>query len=267
MPKQSKYSWNARDYAMHSSAQFEWAKELIPKLNLTGNEALLDIGCGDGKVSAQVASILPKGNVIGIDSSDEMINLANHSHPQSEFPNLSFLRMDAQQLSFREQFDRIFSNAALHWVIDHTLVLTGVERSLKHRGKLLFQMGGKGNAHDILEVVDELRNNNRWGRFFEGFTFPYGFYAPIEYEKWLHQAGLKPERIELITKDMQLPDKEHLAGWIRTTWLPYTQRLPEELQNMFVTDIINRYFEKHPPDASGNLHVKMVRLEVEACKP
>ncbi|HLN46198.1 MAG TPA: methyltransferase domain-containing protein [Candidatus Sulfotelmatobacter sp.] len=266
MSKQSRYSWNAQDYAKHSSTQFEWAQELIPKLNLTGNEALLDIGCGDGKISAQIASFLPKGYVVGIDNSDEMINLAHHNFPRSRFPNLSFLKMDAQQLTFKEQFDRVFSNAALHWIIDHRPMLAGVKQSLKHDGKLLFQMGGKGNAHDILKVLDELVKDNHWRRFFEGFTFPYGFYEPNEYRAWLREAGLKPERVELITKNMKL-NKESLAGWIRTTWLPYTQKIPNALQNMFITEIIDRYIEKHPADSSGTIHIAMVRLEVEACRP
>lgn len=266
MSKHPKYSWNAQDYAMHSSVQFDWAQELIPKLNLTGNEALLDIGCGDGKISAHIASFLPKGYVVGIDNSKEMIDLACHSFPKNKFSNLSFLKMDAQQLTFKEQFDRVFSNATLHWIIDHRPMLAGVKRSLKHNGRLLFQMGGKGNAYDMLVVVDELMNNDCWRRFFEGFTFPFGFYEPIEYQQWLRQAGLKPKRIELVAKDMKL-NKEYFAAWIRTTWLPYTQKLPKELQNTFITEIINRYVEKHPLDASGIVHIAMVRLEVEACKP
>ncbi len=266
MSKQSRYSWNAKDYAKHSSTQFEWAQELIPKLNLTGNEALLDIGCGDGKISAQIASFLPEGYVVGIDNSDEMIKLACRNFPKSKFPNLSFLKKDAQQFTFKERFDRVFSNAALHWIIDHRPILAGVKQSLKHSGKLLFQMGGKGNAHDILIVLDELMNDNNWRRFFEGFTFPYGFYGPTEYRVWLREAGLKPERVELIAKDMKL-NKERLAGWIRTTWLPYTQKIPKALEETFITDIINRYVERHPADPSDAVHIAMVRLEVEACRP
>ena len=266
MSKQPTYSWNAEDYAKHSSTQFEWAKELIPKLALAGNETVLDIGCGDGKISAQIASHLPKGYVVGIDNSENMINLARHSFPERAFSNLYFERMDARELTFREQFDRVFSNAVLHWIIGHRPILAGVQRSLKLGGRLLFQMGGKGNAHDILVVMDELMNDDCWHRFFEDFTFPYGFYAPPEYDVWLREAGLKPERVELLHKDMKLHGEEALAGWVRTTWLPYTERLPEERRNDFVAEIVDRYVKKHPLDASGNVHVAMVRLEVVAAK-
>ena len=90
------YNWNAQDYAKNSANQFQWAKELIPKLKLRGNEALLDIGCGDGKITAEVAGCLPEGRAVGVDSSEKMINLARSSFPMKEFPNLSFQVMDAK---------------------------------------------------------------------------------------------------------------------------------------------------------------------------
>jgi len=175
--------------------------------------------------------------------------------------------MDARKLTFTEQFARVFSNAALHWIIDHRPVLQGVHRSLKPGGRLLFQMGGKGNAQEILAVLDDLMLEERWKRFFKGFTFPYGFHAPEEYVAWLHEAGLKPERTELLQKDMKMQGKDALKGWVRTTWLPYTAKLPMEMRDEFVREIIDRYIDAHPFDASGNVHVAMVRLEVEATRP
>jgi trans-aconitate 2-methyltransferase len=267
MAKQpSNYSWNAEDYAKHSSTQYEWAKELIPKLKLSGKEALLDIGCGDGKITAQLALSLPRGCEVGIDSSEEMTSLARCGFPQTAYPNLQFQRMNAQSLTFQEQFDRVFSNAALHWVIDQHPVLRGVERSLKTDGRLLFQMGGEGNTHAVLAILDELQREERWRKFFRGFAFPYGFHSPEQYTAWLREAGLNPERVELLPKDMKLAGKVGLAGWIRTTWLPYTQRLPAELKDEYVAEIVNRYVETHPLDDAGNVHVGMVRLEVEATK-
>jgi trans-aconitate methyltransferase len=261
------YVWNADDYAKHSSSQYKWAQELIPNLKLSGSEALLDIGCGDGKIAAVLAQSLPSGCVVGIDSSEDMVTLAQHTFPPDAYPNLSFQRMDARALTFQEKFDRVFSNAALHWIIDHQSVLHGVERSLKSGGRLLFQMGGKGNAHDILTVLDEMFREERWQKFFEGFRFPYGFYTPEEYTAWLVEAKLKPERAELLQKDMKLPGKDGLAGWIRTTWLPYTERLPADLRDIFIAEVVDIYLKRQPLDAEGNAHVAMVRLEVEASKP
>jgi trans-aconitate 2-methyltransferase len=262
----AKYAWNAEDYASNSSNQFEWAKELIPKLKLNGDEALLDIGCGDGKITAMIASFLPHGKVVGIDSSEEMIALARKSFPNCHNPNLTFLKMDARNLTFREQFDVAFSNASLHWIIDHQTVLSCVNGSLDKKGRLLFQMAGKGNAQDILSVLEELISEEDCKPYFKNFTFPYGFYGPEEYTLWLHEAGFKPERVELIPKVMKLQGKEGLAGWIRTTWLPFTERVPTSLRDTFIDEIADRYIAAFPLDESDNVQIKMARLEVQATK-
>ncbi|MFH1148796.1 MAG: methyltransferase domain-containing protein [Pseudomonadota bacterium] len=257
------YEWDAKDYEKHSSAQYEWARELIAKLRPKGTESVLDIGCGDGKVTAAIAACVPEGNVLGIDSSEGMISLARERHPEGKYGNLAFRLMDARVIDFDNQFDVVFSNAALHWVKDHLNILARVKKCMRRDGRMLFQMGGKGNAKDILDVLDEM-NNDQWGRYFRDFAPPYGFYGPEEYRSWLAAAGLEAKRIELIPKDMKYKDKDGLAGWIRTTWLPYLERIPVERKETFVREIVERYVKMHPPDGEGNVCVKMVRLEVEA---
>jgi trans-aconitate methyltransferase len=264
--KTANYSWNAQEYSKHSSNQYEWAKEMIPKLELEGNETLLDIGCGDGKVTQLLSTYLPHGQVVGIDNSEEMIAAARQAFPHCHHPNLTFLRMDARDLTFREQFDVAFSNAALHWIIDQQTVLAGVHASLDTNGKLLFQMAGKGNAQDIIAVMEELISEEDCKPYFKSFTFPYGFYSPEEYKIWLKETGFKPERIELIPKDMQLQGKEGLLGWIKTVWLPFTERVPANLRDPFINELADRYIAAFPLDDSGMVHVKMVRLEVQAIK-
>ncbi|MBN2144620.1 MAG: class I SAM-dependent methyltransferase [Candidatus Aureabacteria bacterium] len=129
------------------------------------DEPVLDIGCGDGKVTALLALSVPQGSVTGIDNSEKMISFAQENFPSSRCPNSNFIRMDAADLIFREQFDVVYFNAALHWIKDRTSVLRGVEKSLKSSGRLLFQMGGKGNAKDILDIVEALVSEDPW-RFF-----------------------------------------------------------------------------------------------------
>ena len=260
------YAWNAKDYAKNSANQYAWAQELIPKLELKGNEALLDIGCGDGKITAEIAKALPRGRVVGVDSSEEMINLAQSTFPKKAHSNLSFQLMDARKLTFNEEFDNLFSNAALHWIVGQADVLQGVQRSLKTGGRLLFQMAGKGNAQDVISILDELRVVAPWKRFFNGFTFPYAFLSPDEYRKLLAEAGLVPLRVELFPKDMKFTGAEGLAGWVRTTWLPFTERIPLEQRDSFVKEIVNRYLQRYPADAQGVVHLGMIRLEAEASK-
>lgn len=256
--------WNADDYAKNSSAQLQWAKELIEKLSLLGNETLLDIGCGDGKITAEFASILKNGSVLGIDSSKTMVELARKTFPAVEYPNLEFKAMDATAINLNHSFDVVFSNAVLHWITDHVLVLKGVRNHLKPHGKLLFQMGGKGNAKELLLIIEEIITAPDWKEYFIDFTFPYSFYGIEDYQRWLPENGFKAERVQLIPKDMQHQGKEGLKGWLRTTWFPYTNRLPQELREIFLDTVVDSYIERYPIDTQGLTHVKMVRLEVEA---
>jgi trans-aconitate 2-methyltransferase len=257
----AKDKWNAKDYAKNSSAQESWANELVSKLALQGNEHLLDIGCGDGKITNSIAQKLNNGAVVGIDRSESMIELAKD---QFDLPHLSFYTMDATEISTQERFDVAFSNAALHWVNDHNAVLVGLKKCLNRNAKILFQMGGYGNAQDVLEVVDQVTVSEEWKKYFDNFFFPYNFCNISDYEKWLPVAGYKARRIELITKDMVHENEEGLKGWLRTTWFPYTDQLPENKKEEFLSLVIEKYTNANPVDSEGKTHVNMVRLEVEA---
>jgi trans-aconitate methyltransferase len=259
-------SWNAAEYSRNSSAQQEWARELIAKLGLSGKESVLDLGCGDGKVTAEIAGLVPAGHVVGVDSSEDMIGLSRTAFPQSRHPNLHFQPGDARALDFEQEFDVVFSNATLHWVKDHGPVLKGAARSLRPGGRILFQMGGRGNGAEIFEVAAQMTGSEEWGRWFGGFEFPWGFYGPEEYEPWCRAAGLTTRRIELLPRTMLQKGAEGLAGWIRTTWMPYTERVPADRRDAFVRESSERYVKAHPADAQGNVEVRMVRLEVDALK-
>ena len=260
------YNWDSKDYEIHSCGQQQWARELIAKLSLDGTEELLDIGCGDGKVTAEIASLLPAGRVVGVDSSEAMIDLAQKRYPPENHKNLIFELMDAADLRFGPRFDLVFSNAALHWVKDHRPVVESIYNCLRPGGRMLLQMGGKGNARDILRVLDKLIEQPEYRQHFEGFEFPYGFLGVDHYQELLNEAGFEHHRVELIDKDMEHDGREGLKGWIRTTWLPYTGRLDESKRDVFIEELAAGYLEKVPLDAQGKAHVAMVRLEVEALK-
>jgi len=221
------FTWNASDYNKSSPAQQLWAQELIEKLGLSGDERVIDVGCGDGRMTAAIAEKVPQGAVTGIDSSAEMIRFAREHFPSRIHQNLKFVRMDASHLTFSEEFDVVFSNAALHWISDHRPVLAGIACSLVPGGKVLIQMGGKGNADQIFSVLDDLLEDQRWFRYFEGFSFSYGFFGAADYCQELSDVGLEPVRVESISKDMSYLTREAFGGWIRTTWLPWMSRLHE----------------------------------------
>ncbi len=257
------YAWNASDYAQHSSQQQRWARGLMARLALRGDEIILDLGCGDGKVTAEIARRVPRGRVVGADSSAEMIRFAQ-SHAGA---NLSFEVHDAAHLAFDGVFDIAFSNAALHWVPDQPAVLAGVARALKPGGRLLFQLGAHGNAAAVVAAMDQVRNQPPWPQYFNGFVFPWVFPSDEQYASWLSAAALKPIRLEVVPKDMVHAGADGLAGFFRTAWLPYTQRVPAEQREAFIQEVVHAYLRVHPADAAGLVHVPMVRLEVEAGQP
>ena len=258
--------WDAAEYAANSVVQQAWARELIAQLHLRGDEQILDVGCGDGKVTAEIARAVPRGRVTGVDASAEMIAFARATFPPAQHANLSFQVTDARQLGSAPVADLIFSNAALHWVEDHQAFLRGASARLKTGGRLVVSCGGRGNAHDIFLALRPEMRLQRWREFFRGMTMPYFFYAPEAYEKWLPKFGFKIQRLELAPKDALYDGVAGLATWLRATWLPYVQRVPAALREDFIAAVTRRYLARHPMDAAGQVHVRMVRLEIDAVK-
>ena len=277
--------WNAADYAANSVVQQIWARELIAKLDLRGDEHILDIGSGDGKVSAELAHAVPRGSVTGMDASPQMVEFAKKTFPTRKFPNLRFRVMDARKIKFDRQFDLVFSNAALHWVDDHETILRSAAPVLKPGGRLIVSCGGKGNAQDVFVALRPEMRLKRWRDFFRNMPTPYFFNAPADYEKWLPKFGFKTNVLRLTPKDATYEGADGFATWLRTTWIPYVQRVPEKVgqtsslsmsgkildpqQNLreeFIAAVTARYVAKHPPDANGKIHVRMVRLEIDAVK-
>ena len=128
-------------------------------------------------------------------------------------------------------------------------------------------MGGRGNAHDILTVLTEMQSYPEWVPYFEHFEFPYSFLGIDEYDKLLRDSSFEINRVALLPKDMEHAGKPELEGWLRTTWLPYTERVPEGKRDRFIQVISAQYLKKVPMASDGKVHVAMVRLEIEATKP
>jgi trans-aconitate methyltransferase len=254
-------TWNAGDYSQNSSAQFQWALPLVEMLKLEGHERILDVGCGDGKITALLAERVPRGHVVGIDHSEAMVDFASKSFVKD---NLRFALGDAADLPFASEFDVVFSNATLHWLRNPLPALQGMQRALVIGGRAVMQMGGKGNAASILGVLQGLAKTDPWKAL--DIPLPYGFYGPDEYADWLAIAGLRPVRLELVPKDMCHDNRHGLEGWLRSTWHPYVERVEPSRRDELVGTIVTKYLKAHPLDADGRTHVTMVRMEVEATK-
>ncbi len=260
------YQWDAQEYRASSSNQKRWALELLAQLDLAGAERVLDIGSGDGEITAEIARRVPRGSALGIDSSADMVRLAASQYPAGHHPNLAFRLKDAAELDFAAEFDIAFSNACLHWVKDHQPVLRGIRDGLKPGGRMLLQMGGRGNAATVLAALEAVLRSPGWAGYFQGFPFPYAFYGPEEYRPWLESRGFRVRRLELVHREMVHRGADDFAAWLRTTWLPYTQRVPESLREGFISDIMAEHGRVNPPQADGSVRFDMVRLEVDAVK-
>jgi trans-aconitate 2-methyltransferase len=263
----AQFTWDAKEYSSHSAFQEKCADELIAKLSLTGSERILDIGCGDGRVTAGIARRLNQGGqILGIDSSPEMIRYSQDTFDHDKYPNLSFCQLDARALGFREEFDVIFSNAALHWIADPRPVLDGIYRALRLHGKMFVQMAGKGNAAEAFLAFAYLAQDSPWNQYFGNFHTPYAFFGSEQYRELIIGSGMLPVRVELIRRDMVHTSRESFAGWVRTTWLPYLERIPGSLQPAFVDALYDMCCTLSPLDNEGTLHIRMVRLEADAEK-
>jgi len=265
--------WNPSDYEKNSSAQERAALTLLSKLDLKGDEQILDIGCGDGKITLKMAAMVPRGRVLGIDSSKEMIAFARRrisspSISSSSYANISFETRDALNLNYSNEFDLVTSFACLHWIKDHLAVLKGIERSLKYGGWMIIQCRGRseGTDGDIFSMAREIIRSERWHKYFRGYSNSQGTYGPEEYHAWLDQAGLEELKANLTIKDLVLPGRAGLEGFIRTTWLSVTERIPEDTRPQFINEITDKYLERRPLK-DGLAYVGMGVLEVAARKP
>src|SRR5262245_46887940 len=122
--------WNARDYYQRSALQKWLAEKSLACLELAGSERVLDIGCGDGKITAEIAARVPGGSVVGVDPSTAMIDFARE-HFLADHANVSFAVGDATRLAYRDAFDRVVSFNALHWVPDQSAALRCIRDAMR----------------------------------------------------------------------------------------------------------------------------------------
>ena len=257
--------WDGRDYARHSTVQREFGEEHLAHLELAGTEAILDIGCGDGKLTAILAGKVPRGRVVGIDNSPDMIRTAEETQTPHH-TNLSFQRIDATSMPFEDMFDVVFSTSSLHWIKDHVPVLAGSVRALKRNGRLYLVFGARGTVAAVVATMDVLIARPAWNDRFSGFELPFGLYGPEEYRTWLEALGLTIDTLEMIDRDVTHEGRDAFEGWFRNTWMPYIHRLEPAQRPAFIEQAVDLYLEQNPVDDQGRVHVKMVSLLVKARK-
>ena len=164
------YDFDGERYERASAHQRAWGGDLMSLLDLKGNERVLDLGCGDGALTERLARLVPAGSVLGIDSSEGMVATAR-AHHQAD--NLGFSLMDITDMSFENEFDVVFSNAALHWVHDHDALLAAAHGALRSGGCILWDFAGEGNCQTFFSVIREVMSAKPWSELFQDFTWPW----------------------------------------------------------------------------------------------
>ena len=139
--------WNASSYCQQSSLQKELAEKQLARLTLNGNEQILDVGCGDGKITAEIAARVPQGSVVGVDPSSDMIAFATKNFGPPNIKNLRFEVADVRKLKFQNQFDLVVSFNALHWVPEQAQALNSIRAALKPTGRAVLRFVPQGRAH------------------------------------------------------------------------------------------------------------------------
>jgi len=257
--------WDPNRYVDVSNQQMQWALETLQNAALRGNEDILDVGCGDGKITASIAEITT-GRVLGIDRSRTMIAYAKQTHECSDKPNLQFDIGEAETYRPQMNVHIIVSFTALHWVSDHQTLLGHFNDILADAGKLVLQFPGQGNAEPLIEVAFEIMNDSQWKPYFTDFRFPWSFFAVDQYTEWLKQAGFRPHDVKLLGKAMAHQGTQGLAAWMKATWLPFTERVPSSEHEAFLSAITDRYCRQFAPDKTGTVYTQMYRLQVIADK-
>jgi trans-aconitate 2-methyltransferase len=233
--------WNAPEYARVSGLQEAMAAEVLSLLELKGTERVLDLGCGNGKVTARIAARVPRGSVLGVDSSSEMIAFALQNFSGAEYPNLRFEVMDICALPFRQEFDLIVSFNALHWIPEQAKALGRVREAIKPDGQAQLRLVPKGERKSLEDVLEETRKSLRWERYFVGFRDPYLHLTPEEYRALAEQVGFKVERLHVADKAWDFGSAASFAAFGDVTFIAWTQVLPKAERPVFVRDVLERY--------------------------
>jgi trans-aconitate 2-methyltransferase len=230
--------WDAAEYARRSSLQETMAREVLALLDLNNSKQILDVGCGEGKVTAQIAALARDASVVGVDPSHDMISFAQAHHP---FRNLRFQVADARSLPFQNEFDLVVSFNALHWVPDQEAALRSIHAALVHDGKAQLRLVPSGPRKSVETVVEEMRRTPKWKAYFANFNDPYLRLTPEEYVALAKRVGFRV--IHVSTKDhaWDFGSRSAFAGFCAVGCVAWTNRLPAAERINFIDDVVEHY--------------------------
>jgi trans-aconitate 2-methyltransferase len=222
--------FDGKRYEQTSVHQKEWGARLIDELGFRGDERILDVGCGDGALTAKLAQAVPDGSVVGIDASAGMIQAA-YSHGNA---NLSFQQLDVTAARFVGEFDIIFSNATLHWVKNHDKLLSVLHRALRSSGVLRVNFAADGNCSTFNRTAKQLMVRSDFRDVFVGFDWPWYMPTVEAYAELVRQSPFSESQVWGENADRYFPDTKTMLGWIdHPAIVPFKQQLDSRIAQRF----------------------------------
>lgn len=259
--------WKGKTYNENSRPQLEASLDVLAKLHLTGNERILDVGCGDGKITAYVASKVPLGHILGTDIGPDMIQFAQQAFNQKEYPNLNFKVIDARDITFNQEFDIVVSFFCLHWIAeDNGLqnVIKNIAKSLKPGGKF-FALIPTERKHPWRKTFQEISHLTKWQSNFTQVKRLWVLPDKNDMQDMLVQAGLTPLHIEQKNKAVIFETRKKFEQFSLST--ATVHHMPDNLRKQFVKERVDRYLESVPLLPDNSLLYNQMTLLVVAQKP
>src|SRR5688500_12055754 len=264
-----KYDWDAITYDRISDAQESWGQEIIEYRKWQGNEIVLDAGCGSGRLTKILSIKVPQGKVIAVDSDLSMIRVAKEN--LAKISNIQFIKMDISQLEIAEKVDVVFSNATLHWILNHRKVCERFWQILKPDGQLIIQCGGHGDLAKTLSVLNKVIKSKEFYNYFSNnkgediWKQAWYFAKKEDTEEILQEIGFKNIQVFLEDREAKFHNKEEYFIFIKIIVLiPYLKYLSNEtLKDKFAKSVVEE-IETNAKELQWKLD--FVRLNINAIK-
>lgn len=272
-------NWDAETYHKVSNIQELWAIELLEKRKINENEIVMDAGCGTGRVTKIIANNVKRGKVYAVDVDENMITNAKMN--LKDFSNILFIKSDLSEVKLPEKIDLIFSNVAIHWILDHEKLFTNFWNLLKPGGELLIQCGGKGNLGTIPNILEKIRKSNNFIHYFKNWKIPWNFASSTDTIKILEKTGFKDVQASLTERTAKFGNFQEYILFMKTVVMkPYLSYLSylsvadnnNKLKNLFIDEFLNELYINNKKDKNTNgkqdidLELDYVRLNITARK-
>jgi trans-aconitate 2-methyltransferase len=248
--------WDADTYDRVADPQEEWGREVLARLELGGDETVLDAGCGSGRVTRHLLDRLPGGRVIGVDGAPSMIELARQNL-DSYGDRVELVEGDLLELELEQQVDAVFSNATFHWILDHRRLFDRLFAALKPGGVIEAQCGGEGNVAEYKRAIEAAEGDERFAPYLRTMPDTHNFASVADTRDRLARSGFDVGRVWLEEKIVQPPEPRE---FIRAVGLSqHLVRLPEGLHDELVDNVLG--------SMPRPLVLRYVRLNISAVRP